>query len=100
MAKSIKQLIDVNAVDTYKTLRKFYKEIVDGAIDDVRVLKDGTVVHVPLSAAVRIEAANALLRMDIDKVQGNAKAKEGAEESAESVDALKQLEDLARSRVK
>lgn len=95
MGKNIKELIDDNAVDTYKTLRKFYKSVVDGSIDDVRMLKDGTIKHVPLSTAVRIEAANALLRMDIDKVQGNARAKETEDELASSSDALKQLQELA-----
>lgn len=98
MAKNIKELIDNNATDTYKTLRKFYKSVVEGAIDDVRVLKDGTVVNVPLSTAVRIEAANALLRMDIDKVQGNAKAKETEDELSAGNDALRMLQELAESR--
>lgn len=100
MAKNIKELIDNNATDTYKTLRKFYKSVVEGAIDDVRVLKDGTVVNVPLSTAVRIEAANALLRMDIDKVQGNAKAKETEDELTAGNDALLMLQELAESRKK
>ena len=98
MAKNIKELIHNNATDTYKTLRKFYKSVVEGAIDDVRVLKDGTVVNVPLSTAVRIEAANALLRMDIDKVQGNAKAKETEDELTAGNDALLMLQELAESR--
>lgn len=96
--KTIKELIDENSVNTYQTLRKFYKDVVEGAIDDVRVTKDGEVIHVPLSTAVRIEAANALLRMDIDKVQGNAKAKDRDADPTAGGDALKMLSALAEKR--
>ncbi len=96
--KSIKELIDSNAADTYEVLRQFYKDVVSGKIDDVRMTKDGSIVHMEPSLAVRVEAANALLRMDIDKVQGNAKAKESDNDMAASNDALKMLSDLAAKR--
>lgn len=100
MAKNIKELIDKNSSQTYQVLRKFYMDVVSGAIDDYRMTKDGEVKKLPLTAAVRIEAANALLRMDIDKVQGNAKAKETADELTESNEAVMQLAELAKSRIK
>lgn len=96
--RTIKELIDENSVDTYQTLYRFYKDVVNGVVTDVRVLKDGGVVPVPVSAAVRIEAANALLRMNIDKVQGNAKAKETDEELTFGGDALKMLQELAEKK--
>ena len=96
--RTIKELIDENSVDTYQTLYRFYKDVVNGVVTDVRVLKDGSVVPVPVSAAVRIEAANALLRMNIDKVQGNAKAKETDEELTFGGDALKMLQELAEKK--
>lgn len=96
--RTIKELIDENSVDTYQTLYRFYKDVVNGVVTDVRVLKDGSVVPVPVSAAVRIEAANALLRMNIDKVQGNAKAKEMDEELTFGGDALKMLQELAEKK--
>ena len=65
--KDIKTLMQENSVDTYKLLRDFYRDVVKGDIEDVIVTKDGSLVNKPLSAAVRIEAANALLRLDIDK---------------------------------
>ena len=71
--KDIKTLMQENSVDTYKLLRDFYKEVVTGEIEDVVVTKEGKVVHKPLSAAVRIEAANALLRLDIDKIANAVK---------------------------
>lgn len=96
--KDIKTLMQENSVSTYNLLRDFYKEVVQGTITDVRVTKNGQVVTVPLSAAVRIEAANALLRLDIDKIQGNAKARESDEEIAAGSDALKMLQELAESK--
>ena len=96
--RTIKELIDENSVDTYQTLYRFYKDVVNGVVTDVRVLKDGSVVPVPMSAAVRIEAANALLRMNIDKVQGNAKAKETEQDLTAGGDALKMLQDLANKK--
>lgn len=96
--RTIKELIDENSVDTYQTLYRFYKDVVNGVVTDVRVLKDGSVVPVPVSAAVRIEAANALLRMNIDKVQGNAKAKETEQDLTAGGDALKMLQDLANKK--
>lgn len=98
--KDIKELIKENSVDTYELLRNFYKQVVKGDIEDTRVTKDGQVVAVPLSAAVRIEAANALLRLDIDKIQGNAKAKESEEELSAGSDALKMLQELAEKKKK
>lgn len=89
-----------NSVNTYNLLRDFYKDVVSGAISDVRVTKDGDVINVPLSAAVRIEAANALLRLDIDKIQGNAKARESEEELAAGSDAIKMLQELAAKKKK
>lgn len=100
MAKNIKDLIDKNSPHTYQVLRNFYMDVVNGLVKDYRMTKDGDVRELPLTAAVRIEAANALLRMDIDKVQGNAKAKETADDIAEGSDALKQLAELAKSRMK
>lgn len=96
--RTIKELIDENSVDTYQTLYRFYKDVVNGVVTDVRVLKDGSVVPVPVSAAVRIEAANALLRMNIDKVQGNAKAKETEQDITAGGDALKMLQELANKK--
>ena len=98
--KDIKTLIQENSVDTYKLLRDFYKDVVSGKLEDIRVTKDGQVLNVPLSAAVRIEAANALLRLDIDKIQGNAKAKENEDELTAGSDALKMLQELAESKNK
>lgn len=98
--KDIKELIKENAADTYQLLRDFYKQVVRGDIEDTRLTKDGQVVSVPLSAAVRIEAANALLRLDIDKIQGNAKAKESEEELSAGSDALKMLQELAEKKKK
>ena len=100
MSKNIKELIDKNSAHTYQILRNFYMDVVSGKISDYRMTKDGDVVTLPLTAAVRIEAANALLRMDIDKVQGNAKAKDTSDEISESSDALRQLSELAKSRIK
>lgn len=100
MKKNIKELIDNNAADTYEVLRKFYKDVVSGKIDDVRMTKDGAIVHMEPSLAVRVEAANALLRMDIDKVQGNAKAKETDSDLTASSDALAMLSELAAKRKK
>ena len=96
--KDIKSLIQDNAVSTYQLLHDFYRDVVRGDIEDVRMTKDGQVINVPLSAAVRIEAANALLRLDIDKVQGNAKAKETDEELTAGSDALKMLQELAERK--
>ena len=98
--KDIKTLMQENSVNTYNLLRDFYKDVVSGAISDVRVTKDGEVINVPLSAAVRIEAANALLRLDIDKIQGNAKARESEEELAAGSDAIKMLQELAEKKKK
>ena len=98
--KDIKELIKENSIDTYELLRNFYKQVVKGDIEDARVTKDGQVVTVPLSAAVRIEAANALLRLDIDKIQGNAKARESEEELSAGSDALKMLQELAEKKKK
>jgi hypothetical protein len=100
MVKDIKSLIQKNSTDTYQLLRDFYKDVVSGTIMDVRVTKDGEVINVPLSAAVRIEAANALLRLDIDKVQGNAKARESDDELASGNDAIKMLQELAAKKKK
>lgn len=96
--KDIKSLIQDNAVNTYQLLHDFYRDVVRGDIEDVRMTKDGQVINVPLSAAVRIEAANALLRLDIDKIQGNAKAKETDEELTAGSDALKMLQELAERK--
>lgn len=100
MAKNIKELIDKNSSQTYQVLRKFYMDVVSGAVEDYRMTKGGAVVKLPLTAAVRIEAANALLRMDIDKVQGNAKAKETQDDLSEGNEAMMQLAALAKSRLK
>lgn len=96
--KDIKSLIQDNAVSTYQLLHDFYRDVVRGDIEDVRMTKEGKVINVPLSAAVRIEAANALLRLDIDKIQGNAKAKETDEELTAGSDALKMLQELAERK--
>lgn len=96
--KDIKTLIQENSVSTYQLLHDFYRDVVRGDIEDVRITKDGQIINVPLSAAVRIEAANALLRLDIDKVQGNAKAKETDEELTAGSDALKMLQELAEKK--
>ena len=100
MVKDIKSLIQKNSTDTYQLLRDFYKDVVSGTIMDVRVTKYGEVLNVPLSAAVRIEAANALLRLDIDKVQGNAKARESDDELTSGSDAIKMLQELAAKKKK
>ena len=89
-----------NATSTYQTLRQFYKDVVEGKIMDTRMTKDGEIVNMEPSIAVRVEAANALLRLDIDKIQGNAKAREGDEELTAGNDAIKMLQELAEKKKK
>lgn len=98
--KNIKTLMQENSSESYEILRKFYKDVIEGKIMDVRMTKDGGIVNMEPSIAVRVEAANALLRLDIDKIQGNAKAKENEEELTAGSDALKMLQELAESKKK
>lgn len=98
--KHVKELMQENATSTYQTLRQFYKDVVEGKIMDTRMTKDGAIVNMEPSIAVRVEAANALLRLDIDKIQGNAKAKESEEEITAGNDALKILQELADKKKK
>lgn len=67
---------------------------------DTRMTKDGEIVNMEPSIAVRVEAANALLRLDIDKIQGNAKARESDEDLASGNDAIKMLQELAAKKKK
>jgi len=89
-----------NSSETYGILRKFYKDVIEGKIMDTRMTKDGEIVNLEPSIAVRVEAANALLRLDIDKIQGNAKAKESDEELTAGSEALKMLQELAEKKKK
>lgn len=98
--KNIKELMQANSTNTYETLRQFYKDVVEGKIMDTRMTKDGEIVNMEPSIAVRVEAANALLRLDIDKIQGNAKARESDEEVTAGNDALKILQELAEKKKK
>lgn len=98
--KNIKTLMQENSSESYEILRNFYKDVIEGKIMDVRMTKDGAIVNMEPSIAVRVEAANALLRLDIDKIQGNAKAKEADEELTAGSDALKMLQELAEKRNK
>lgn len=98
--KHVKELMQENATSTYQTLRQFYKDVVEGKIMDTRMTKDGEIVNMEPSIAVRVEAANALLRLDIDKIQGNAKARESEEELTAGNDAIKMLQELAAKKKK
>lgn len=98
--KHVKELMQENATSTYQTLRQFYKDVVEGKIMDTRMTKDGEIVNMEPSIAVRVEAANALLRLDIDKIQGNAKARESEEELTAGNDAIKMLQELAEKKKK
>jgi hypothetical protein len=98
--KNIKAMMQENSSETYGILRKFYKDVIEGKIMDTRMTKDGEIVNLEPSIAVRVEAANALLRLDIDKIQGNAKAKESDEELTAGSEALKMLQELAEKKKK
>lgn len=98
--KNIKTLMQENSTATYEILRQFYKDVVQGKIMDTRMTKDGEIVNMEPSIAVRVEAANALLRLDIDKIQGNAKARESDEELTAGNDAIKMLQELAEKKKK
>ena len=100
MGKSVKELIKNNSTNTYETLRKFYIQVINGEIFDEKVTKDGDVVSVPPSIAVRVEAASALQRMEIDKVQGNAKSRDTDDTLNANADALKVLTELAEKKRK
>lgn len=100
MAKSVKDLISSNSANSYEVLRKFYTQVINGEIYDQKITKDGEVLSVPPSIAVRVEAASALQRMDIDKVQGNAKSTESDESLSANADALKLLTELAEKKRK
>lgn len=98
--KNIKTLMQENSTESYEVLRQFYKDVIAGKIMDVRMTKDGEIVNLEPSLAVRVEAANALLRLDIDKIQGNAKARESEEELTAGNDAIKMLQELADKKKK
>lgn len=98
--KSIKELISSNSSDSYEVLRDFYIGVISGSICDTKITKDGEVVTIPPSISVRVEAATALQRMDIDKIQGNAKSRESDEDTTSSNDALKALAALAEKKGK
>lgn len=98
--KNIKSLMQENSSESYEILRKFYKDVIEGRIMDTRMTKDGDIVNMEPSIAVRVEAANALLRLDIDKIQGNAKARESDEELTAGNDAIKMLQELADQKKK
>lgn len=100
MAKSIKDLISKNSSESYEVLRKFYIDVINGDITETKITKDGQVVEVNPSIAVRVEAATALQRMDIDKVQGNAKSRESDDSINANSDALKVLTELAEKKRK
>ena len=98
--KNIKDLIRKNSAETYEVLRRFYIDVINGLETDAKLTKDGEVINVPPSIAVKVEAAAALQRMDIDKVQGNAKSRESEDAFTVSNDALSVLSKLAEKKGK
>lgn len=98
--KAIKELISDNSPKSYEILRQFYIDVIEGNIYDEKVTKEGDVVHIKPTIAVRVEAAAALQRMDIDKVQGNAKSKDTEDVQGADSDALNALMKLAEKRGK
>ena len=98
--KNVKQMISENSAESYEALRSFYLKVINGEIFDVKVTREGEVVNIPPTISARVEAAAALQRMDIDKVQGNAKPKDSEDAQAVSNDALKALSKLAEIKGK
>lgn len=98
--KNIKDLIRKNSAETYEVLRRFYIDVINGLETDAKLTKEGEVINVPPSIAVKVEAAAALQRMDIDKVQGNAKSRESEDAFTVSNDALSVLSKLAEKKCK
>lgn len=98
--KNIKDLIRKNSAETYEVLRRFYIDVINGLETDAKLTKEGEVINVPPSIAVKVEAAAALQRMDIDKVQGNAKSRESEDAFTVSNDALSVLSKLAEKKGK
>lgn len=98
--KNIKDLIKKNSAETYEVLRRFYIDVINGLETDAKLTKYGEVINVPPSIAVKVEAAAALQRMDIDKVQGNAKSRESEDAFTVSNDALSVLSKLAEKKGK
>lgn len=98
--KNIKDLIRKNSAETYEVLRRFYIDVINGIETDAKITKDGEVINIPPSISVKVEAAAALQRMDIDKVQGNAKSRESEDAFTVSNDALSVLSKLAEKKSK
>lgn len=98
--KNIKDLIRKNSAETYEVLRRFYIDVINGIETDAKITKDGEVINIPPSISVKVEAAAALQRMDIDKVQGNAKSRESEDAFTVSNDALSVLSKLAEKKGK
>lgn len=96
--KSVKELIKDNSAKSYEALRSFYISVINGELFDVKVDKEGNIIKIPPTIAVRVEAAAALQRMDIDKVQGNAKSRDTDEHIEGESDILKQLASLAEKK--
>lgn len=98
--KNIKDLIRKNSAESYEVLRRFYIDVINGIETDAKITKDGEVINIPPSISVKVEAAAALQRMDIDKVQGNAKSRESEDAFTVSNDALSVLSKLAEKKGK
>lgn len=98
--KNIKDLIRKNSAETYEVLRRFYIDVINGIETDAKITKEGEVINIPPSISVKVEAAAALQRMDIDKVQGNAKSRESEDAFTVSNDALSVLSKLAEKKSK
>lgn len=92
---NIKEMIDANSSESYKVLRRIYLDIIEGKIRDTKVDREGKMYLIPPSISVRLEAALALQRIDIDKVAGNAKSKETDGQRAASSSVLEQLKEAA-----
>lgn len=98
--KNIKDLIRKNSAESYEVLRRFYIDVINGIETDAKITKEGEVINIPPSISVKVEAAAALQRMDIDKVQGNAKSRESEDAFTVSNDALSALSKLAEKKGK
>lgn len=100
VSEDIKELIDKNSAESYKVLRNIYLDIISGKLREQKVDKEGRTYMIPPTIATRLEAALALQRIDIDKVAGNAKAKETDSQRAASSSILSQLKEMAEKKGK
>ena len=100
VSESIKELIDKNSAESYRVLRSIYLDIISGKLKEQKVDKEGRISLWPPTIAVRLEAALALQRIDIDKVAGNAKAKETDSQRAATSSVLSQLKEMAEKKGK